>query len=426
MAAESNRTPHTEIDSHFARNTTGVSLVEILWGLGLPIIMESTYLQLYLRSLGASSFLIGLVPAILYTGLSLNGLLAGYLTGHLPRKRNAVVLTHIGGSLPFPILGLILLLFGFNSSTIPVFFIAYGIFSMFMGLMAPIWQNYIVIIFSERKVVQGHSILWMAQSGAKIISSFIIFKWIEAAGITAASSSAVFLLVGTVALAGSFMFLLTREVPAADTPAIVREKKFSRHLFTSSKEIFKNRNFINFMLSDFETFAILGVISFYANYAVDYCGITASLAAGVFIGLYYIGGFAANILFGTLNFLSLRNKLFYTKFISLAGILVIIFFSSMTAFLLSSFLLGFSRSNRNLVYSLSVKKLSRSADATNYFALAYIIQLPASVGIPLINGKVLDILMPMGPLSYTIIFTGMAALVLVSLFFFLKVDFTKS
>ena len=51
------------IDKYFKQNVFGISSVEFLWGLGLPVVIESTFLQLFLKSLGASSLAIGFIPA---------------------------------------------------------------------------------------------------------------------------------------------------------------------------------------------------------------------------------------------------------------------------------------------------------------------------------------------------------------------------
>ena len=58
------------IDTYYKRNVIGISGCEFLWGLGLPVVLESTFLQLFLKSLGASSFQIGLIPAFSFLGSS--------------------------------------------------------------------------------------------------------------------------------------------------------------------------------------------------------------------------------------------------------------------------------------------------------------------------------------------------------------------
>ncbi|MCX7040292.1 MAG: hypothetical protein NT005_14310, partial [Spirochaetes bacterium] len=83
------------LDHHFRRNVVGISFVEFLWGLGMPPVFESTFLQLFLRHLGASSLLIGLIPTLAAAGMAFSGLLSYSLTGHLERKRTAVILVHV-------------------------------------------------------------------------------------------------------------------------------------------------------------------------------------------------------------------------------------------------------------------------------------------------------------------------------------------
>jgi len=72
-----------------------------------------------------------------------------------------------------------------------------------------------------------------------------------------------------------------------------------------------------------------------------------------------------------------------------------------------------------------VKKLSGLADATNYFSVAPILTLPLSAGISLMNGRFLDHFAGWGALSYKLMFVGMALLVVISLFFIIKTDFSN-
>jgi MFS family permease len=138
----------------FGRNTVGVSTVEFLWGLGMPVVIESTFLQLFLRNLGASSFLVGLIPTLFSAGLALVSPISGVLTAPLTRKRPAVVASHVAASLPILGLGVYLWFGGFTGSSLSVFFVAYALFSAGVGLLWPVWQNYLVRIFSADGAVR--------------------------------------------------------------------------------------------------------------------------------------------------------------------------------------------------------------------------------------------------------------------------------
>jgi len=413
------------LDKYFTRNTIGISSTEFLWGLGLPVIVESTFLQLFLRRLGASGFLIGLVPAIFFFGISLFGLVSGYLTSHLASKRRAVVLTHVFGSIPFLVLGVVLPFTGFGKTTIALFFVFYALFSAIIGLLVPTWQNYIVKIFSERRAVQGLSVMWIVQNIGKIISSFVIAKIVEEMAITSESSSLLFILVGAVCFIGSFMFLITREgeVQAENSE---REPSFFRHFLKTSGTILRNRQFIYYLVSDIETYAVMGTIAFYAIFATEECGVSSAAAAGIFVAVFYMGGFISNFIFGTLNLLPLKLKFGVTKVCALAALLLLIVFQQFWIFLLVSFLLGLARANRSLLYPVAVRRLAFGRDATDYYALAYIIMLPLSVGLPLFNGWLLDSLEGYGPLSFRIVFGIMAVMVGVSVIFLAKVQFPQN
>jgi len=45
----------SDINRYYHRNVFGISAVEFLWGLGLPVVIESTFLQLFLKNMGASA-----------------------------------------------------------------------------------------------------------------------------------------------------------------------------------------------------------------------------------------------------------------------------------------------------------------------------------------------------------------------------------
>ena len=62
---------------------------------------------------------------------------------------------------------------------------------------------------------------------------------------------------------------------------------------------------------------------------------------------------------------------------------------------------------------------------TDYYALAYIIMLPLSVGLPLFNGWLLDRLEGYGSLSFKLVFGIMAVMIGVSMVFLARVQFPR-
>jgi hypothetical protein len=171
--------------------------------------------------------------------------------------------------------------------------------------------------------------------------------------------------------------------------------------------------------------AVVGIISFYANYAVEYCRVPPALAAGLFVGLNYLGGLAANLVFGWLGLASLKTKCLISKSLALGAVLLLLTTESALSFLAVSFLIGVSRSLRMLTYPPLIKRFSGLTDATPYFAIAPILTLPLSAGMPLANGRFLDRFASLGALSYKAMFAGMGVLILLTLLLLIPLDFSR-
>lgn len=394
-------------------------MVEFTWGLGMPVVIESTFLQLFLRNLGASNLLIGLIPTFFSGGVAVFALFSGTLTGHIERKRTAVIIVHIAAALPILSFGIVLSLTGFTSSILFAFFCCYALFSIGVGLIFPVWQNYLVKIFTPDRSISALSVMWTSQSVAKIISSYLILKIVEKYSFSATGSSMIFTGIGLIFVCGSFLFLITREqVETGKPPAAGRRRK----LFHGFRSVIRNRNYLLFQATDLEYYALIGIISFYANFATEHCGITPALASGLFVACNYLGGITVNILLGWFQWLDLKAKYWVTKSLAALAIPLMCFVCRPWAFLLASFLFGASRSTRMLVYAPAVKRLSGQQDATHYFAVAPLFMLPLSVGLPLANGAVLDRLAFMGGWSYRIVFLSMILLSAASLIILSRVD----
>ena len=167
--------------------------------------------------------------------------------------------------------------------------------------------------------------------------------------------------------------------------------------------------------------AISGVMAFYALYATEYCGIAPSIAAGLFVVFNFSGSIVSNIIFGYYNYFSLKNKCLSSKGVTLAALALLIFYPTLSGFLVSSFFMGISRNMKVLVFPLAVKRISGLGDTTPYFAVSALITLPFSTGISLMNGKLLDSYANLGADSYRLVFLLMALIVMVSLFFVSRV-----
>ncbi|NNK01834.1 MAG: MFS transporter [Desulfatitalea sp.] len=399
--------------------------MEFFWGLGFPVLIESTFLQLLLKHLGAGDFLIGLVPAILLAGISLLPLFSSYLTRNHERKRPLVLGLHVVSS--FAVLAFGIFLFGVRDQALilPVFFISYVVFSACIGLTFPVWLNFLVKIFSPTRSVQGLAIMYAAQNCSKIISSLFIIKVVASYSFSLVSAAWIFLTAGLFFLSGSFCFLLTRELPATE-PMPPSGVTFFRHTRNGISDIIRNKNLLKYMAGDMDHYIVLTVISFYANYATQYFGIPNYAAAGLFVSFIYSGAILANIALGTLNLLSFKQKYLSTKICALIVLIVLTAAPMLPGFLLASMLMGFCRGTRSIIYSPAVKQFSNKVDATSHFAIMPLLTLGFGCGFPLFFGHMLERLNHLGAGAYQIMFGVCGLCVVLSLVIGVFVDFSPS
>jgi len=410
-------------DACFRRNVAGVSMVEFFWGLGFPIVLESTFLQLFLKQLGASSLAIGLVPSFFVAGISCFPLFASYISRNYRHKRPLVAILHLGCALFVFIFGLILSMVDDSGGVLPIFFLCYGLFSICLGLTIPVWLNYMVRIFSEARTVPGLGYMMLAQNIGKVISSFFILKVVERYAFSLQSSAWVFMITGLLFTVGSLSFFTTREIadPDGDSPDT---SSFFDHTKALFGEILKNHRFLVFLAADLDFVVILTVMSFYATYATGFYQVPPSVAAGGFVACIYGGSITVNIFLGAMNLLSLKQKFILSKCVTLVMLSLLICFPGQLTFFLISYMLGFSRAIRNMVYAPSIKRLSGKDDVTAYFSLAPVLTLPITAGFPLLFGKLLDALAFMAEDSFKLLFGAAFVFVLVTLYFSVKTDYS--
>lgn len=409
-------------DRYFARNATGVSLVEFFWGLGFPVVMESTFLQIFLKNQGATDFLIGLVPAILMMGVSVFPLFSSYLTRNQEVKRPIVLGLHIVSSVSSLGFGLFLFWVTDPGLILPAFFVSYVIFSLCLGLTLPIWLNFLVKIFSAQKSVKGLSIMYTSQNIAKIIASIFIIQVVETFSFSLISAAWIFLIAGLLFLIGSFCFLITLELPGSE-PIFPKKVSFFRHTWETIKEITANKNLVKYLVGDLDHYIVLTAIAFYANYATQHFGIKDYTAAGLFVCFIYSGAILANLLLGTFNFLSLKHKFISTKIITLILLCLLIFSPGLGSFLWVSFLMGFCRGTRSIIYSPAMKRFSQRQDATAIFATAPLLTIAFGSGFPLFFGHMLDRLSHLGQGAYQFMFGVCVLCVVITLVFAWTTDF---
>ncbi len=403
------------IDSHYRRNTLGLSASEALWGFGLPVLVESTFLQVFLKNLGASDSVIGLLPGLLSAGVGVFALLAALLTSHLRHKRRAVIITHVMASIPILLYGIALLLSGEAPGTVTLFLVFYSMFALMIGITLPVWQNFIVSIFSEKRVFRALSVMLITQIFCRFLGGLAIARFVETYSLSMISVGFCFITVGLLLFAGSFFFMIIREDHGDDWAPVSAHSPAS--LVLTIRDILHHRDFMLFQLGNIDIYACVTVITFYANYAVLFHGVDRAAAAGLFIAFIQGGAIASNVVLGWFNLLAIRSKYYFAKMCGLSAVILLVTVPCQPVFFLASLLIGLARGAQTIAYSPAVKMISGRKDATDYFSVTPLIMLPFSFGIPFSGGMFLEHSGFFGGSGYQALFAAMGVLIIISAFF---------
>ena len=433
-----------------ARNTAGLAGSEFCVGLALPVIMaDAAFLPLLMRAAGGTTFEVGLMAAIFWGALAFLPLLSAYLTRGVPDKRTIAIATNATLALPPLAFGGMLLLLGPRFLSVAALLVTYAFLAAAFGISAPLWREYVTRMFPPQRVFAGLSVMFALQTVARTLSGLLAAALVQRFAFAPAMVGLLFVATGLLLAASALLLALTREfAPAA--PAAASDDARTGVRFTDVvAAALRNRSFLLYMANDVEFFASSAVTAFYAVYATEHIGVAAA-AATAFVVATHGGSTAAYLFLGRSRLLSLRQRLILGKCFSVAGVLLILAVPALAvpasavpapaapapaapapaalalwAFFAASALLGIGRASRQLAFMPVVKLLSRRADATAYYALAQLVTMPLSVGLPLLAGQALQLLAALDGGGYRLVFGALAALMAASMLVLLRIDLTE-
>ena len=141
-----------ELQRHFRRNFVANVWDGTLWMFGFSFLSAATILPVYFVHLSSSTFLLGLIPALLDLGWFMPQLFTARHVEQLPRKKPLVMLLGITERLPFLLLAAGALWFARlpQSTAVTFFFVLIAIRALASGLVATPWQEMIAKIIPVR------------------------------------------------------------------------------------------------------------------------------------------------------------------------------------------------------------------------------------------------------------------------------------
>jgi MFS family permease len=257
---------------NFAANLGDV----MFFSLGLAFASMNTIVPLFVRQLGASALIIGLVPAMVQTGQMLPPLFAAPYVAPLERKLPFLLKMTLGERLPWPILAIacVFLAQAYPTGMLVVTIVLLAIFGLAGGICVPAWMDIVARVTPPR--MRGKLFGW---SGA--ISGLLGVGAGLAAERALASYAYPYNFAFCFAAAGLCMFIsfaalaAIREPPAAERVPSTPIRAYMRQLLPLLR---RDRDF-----SIFIAVRILGSLAamataFVAIYAVDQRGLPESVA----------------------------------------------------------------------------------------------------------------------------------------------------
>jgi MFS family permease len=137
-----------ELPAHWKRNFVANFVDVAFFALALAFASLTTIVPLYIRALGGSTLLIGLVPALVQTGFLLPPLFVAPFVGRLKRKLPYVLLMTLGERLPWVVLALISWFFALQYPAVVLVLavVCLAIFGFSGGITMPAWMDLVASV----------------------------------------------------------------------------------------------------------------------------------------------------------------------------------------------------------------------------------------------------------------------------------------
>jgi len=262
------------MEKQHGRNTVFLALVESLWGVGMNVVSVGTVIPVFLLKLGATNAVIALLPSLSALGAGSATLFASYLTHRSQGIKGWVLGMHLLAPVPLAVISAGL--FWKAASPVALVLSCWGIYYAFLGLLFPMWLDYMARILDPTRRGRAFGVILLVQTlaGAAGVS---VAAWLLKLGTGLTVYALLFALSWLASTVGSLFFLGTREALPDEPPdaqslmqhlgdvlALIRSSRWLQ-FFVGARCLLRG------------TYPL--IINFYAAYAVAHRGATVAEAA---------------------------------------------------------------------------------------------------------------------------------------------------
>ena len=379
---------NNELERHFRRNFIANASDATFWFFGFAFLSAGTILPVYFAHLSSSTFLLGLIPAMLDLGWFLPQLFLAQHVERLPRKLPLVAWLGFFERLPFLLMAGGALWFARLSPPLAVtlFFILMAVRSLASGLVATPWQEMIAKVIP----VQWRGRFFGISNGlggamglvGAAIATFVLARW------PYPDNFALCFLIGFVFTGLSWIGLTFTVEPAQPPPPPPAATSYRKRLSAILRE---DHNFREYLIS--RSMGYMGgmAFGFLAVYGVEKFQL-ADAQAGIFTAIMSAAGMVSNGLWGFIG--DRRGHKLVMEGATVVGalaLIVAITSQSVWTYYMVFALIGAANAGFILSDLSITMEFGPEAQRPTYIGLARTLSAPFLFTAPLIGGAVAQV-----------------------------------
>lgn len=268
---------------------------EGLWGFAMAFHNMNSVIPMFLAQLGASAFVIGLIPGGFILLVALPQLVSATIFRRSTRIKELNIGMHFGMTPIAFLIGMAFYYFEFVGQTgIMVYLILWVIWSLGVGFLVPVWADFLASVTLRERRGRFFGITFTANALLGMVGGYVLKQVLSMESLSFPSNFGTAFLIMTLAiLVGNSFFVFMRVIhpPAPKTEQVDR-------LWQRLKRIFvEDRNFRYYVYSRALAAATMMPLAFYGVDLQDRFQLPLS-SAGTFTFFLVVGQAIFNVVFG--------------------------------------------------------------------------------------------------------------------------------
>jgi len=281
-----------------SRNTVLNAAGEGMWGFAMAFHNMNSVVPMFLAQLGASAFILGLIPGGFILLVAVPQLLSATLFRQSSQIKKINISLHFAMAPTAFLLGLAFYGFRFNGQTgVLVYLILWVIWSLSVGFLVPVWADFLASVTVASRRGRFFGITFTVNALLGMVGGYVLREVLAVESLAfPANFGLAFLIMTAAILIGNsfFIFMKVIHAPNLSIPTVDRWWRRLKSIYVGDK------NFRYYVFSRALAAATMMPLAFYGVDLQARFGLPLS-AAGSFTFFLVVGQAIFNILFGYLG-----------------------------------------------------------------------------------------------------------------------------